>query len=87
MGAKIVSYDVDQTVQSPTRYEDIHAALESYRYHARVTESCWVIDTRESCNRVYIKLMSILNNSDRLFVADLGENSEYYNIIDEDAFG
>ena len=85
MSAKIVSYDVDQTVPLPTCYKDISDMLESYT-HAKITQSCWVIDTRESCRIIHRKLKRIMNSQDRLFVADLGENVKCHNIIDKDAF-
>jgi len=78
MSTKIITYDLVSPGQD---YDSLIAKIKSYNQRARVTESCWLIATYDSCEEIRDNLLSVMDSNDRLFVAELTGEAYWRNVI------
>lgn len=77
--AKVVTYDL----RAPERdYGSLYLAIESYQKVVKVTESCILIDSDETCTQIREKLKLHMDSDDRLFVAELTGMASWTSAID-----
>jgi hypothetical protein len=73
---KIVTYDL----RAPKRdYLFLYDALKKYSY-AKPTESCYVLETSETCEQIRDYLLNYIDADDRLFVAELTGVAAWYKV-------
>ena len=81
MSSKIVTYDL---ATPHGNYEILYLKIQEYPKYARVTQSCWLIKTSDSCEDIFKNLSSVMNNSDRVFIAELTSEATWLNTISSD---
>jgi len=68
MISKIIEYDL----RSPGRnYDDLYTLIKSFSKWAHITGSTWFVKTELSCTELRDKLITVLDNNDRVFIATL----------------
>jgi hypothetical protein len=75
---KIITYDLRGENRD---YESLINKIKAYHYWAKITESCWLIKSGDSCVDVRNNLKKVTNYNDRLFVADLSSVSAWSNVM------
>lgn len=75
--SKIVTYDLDRPGQN---YPKLITAIQAYD-NVKVTESCFIISTDQSCVDIRTYLKTFMDNNDRLFVGELTGNFASYRSI------
>lgn len=76
--SKIVTYDL----RAPGRdYKSLISEIEKYDVWAKITESCYMIGTSETCVALRDKLKSHMDSNDRLFVGELTKNAAWFNVL------
>ena len=71
MTSKLVTYDL----ATPNGdYTSLHTKLQTYPHWVKVTQSCWLIKSSDPSSKICSDLESVLNNDDRLFVAEIAED-------------
>ena len=78
--AKIITYDLrkPETSQDYTR---LIAEIQNYPRWCKITESCWVINTPETCVQVRDYLKQFMDSNDRIYVGVLENNAAWSNVI------
>jgi hypothetical protein len=66
--SKIITYDLDSPGQD---YSKLIDAIKSYSDWAKISESCWVISSADSCVTIRDNLKNYIDTNDKLFVATL----------------
>lgn len=77
---KLITYDL----RKPEKSEDYNKLIDEIKKYPRwckLTESCWVINTVESCSAVVDHLSKFLDANDRLFVGALKNDAAWISII------
>ena len=83
MTSMIIEYDL----RSPGRnYDELYKEIRSYDVWARITESTWFIKTGESCAQVRDKLLSHMDDNDRIFVATLTGTAAWRDVLCESEY-
>jgi hypothetical protein len=83
MSSKIICYDLC----APSRnYDELYKAIKSYDEWAHLSESTWFVKTSESCVQIRNKLLSKIDDNDRLFVAGLTGEAAWYRVIGNDDY-
>jgi len=79
---KFVSYDL---LKSGQNYDDLYALLKSFPVHHKITESFWMVNTSLTPKDLRAKLLTCLDDNDRIFVINYasGSNSAWHNPIEE----
>lgn len=67
MAVLLVTYDLDKPGQD---YTDVLNTIKSYPW-ARLSESCYAIETSESPRSIFTKLTKYLDSNDQLYVITL----------------
>lgn len=76
--SKIITYDL----RTPSRdYEKLTTAIKRYSLSAKVTESCWIIVTEDTCVSIRDNLAQHIDSNDRLFVAALTGEAAWRKVI------
>jgi len=76
--AKLVTYDL----RAPGRdYSKLKSAITTYSNACKVTESCWLITSTDSCVIVKDNLWKHMDSNDVLFVVDLKAESSGQNVL------
>jgi hypothetical protein len=79
--AKLITYDL----RSPGKdYKDLIKAIQTYSSWGKVTESCWVVVSSDSCVTIRDNLKKHTDSNDRIFVATLDGEAAWVNIIGDD---
>jgi hypothetical protein len=75
--AKIVTYDL----RSPGKdYSSLIAAIKRYT-NCKITESCWLLSTIDSCEAIRNYLQQYMDSNDRLFVGALTGEAAWSNLL------
>lgn len=79
---KFVSYDL---LESSQNYDDLYTLLKSFPVHHKINESFWMVNTSLTPKELKGKLLSCLDDNDRLFIMNYasGSNSAWRNSIEE----
>ncbi len=81
MKSKLITYDLC----APGRnYELLYEKIKSYGPWVCITESAWLISSPYSCQDIKKDLLSVIDASDRIFVTEIGDDAEWYNILCDD---
>ena len=83
MSSKIIVYGLRQPGRD---YDALYEAIKAYGTWAHITESTWLIRTDATCVQVRDKLMTVMDNNDRLFVGKLSGEAAWNNVICENEF-
>ncbi|MGX4584065.1 CRISPR-associated protein Cas2 [Paenibacillus chitinolyticus] len=76
--AKIVTYDL---CAPGKKYDNLITAIKAYPGCAKLTESCWIIATQDSCKTIRENLYQHLDSNDRIFVAKLTGEAAWKNTL------
>lgn len=83
MASKVVTYDLC----APGRdYSSLHDAIKSYPGWAKITESCWLIVSDDSCKEIRSNLLAQMDENDRLFIAKLSGEAAWHNALCENEY-
>lgn len=78
MLAKLITYDL----RAPGRdYSKLKTALAAYPNACKVTESCWLIKSSDSCTVIRDNLWKQMDSNDILFVAALNGETAGKNVL------
>jgi hypothetical protein len=75
--AKIITYDLCKQGKD---YDSLISAIKKYPLWCKVTESCWVVSSPDTCATIRDNLKSYMDNDDRLFVAALTGETAWSNV-------
>jgi hypothetical protein len=76
--AKIITYDL----RAPGRdYSKLKSAIMAYSNACKVTESCWLIKSTDSCATIRENLWKHMDSNDILFIASLSGEAAGKNIL------
>ena len=79
----IVTYDL---VSQNKDYEALHRKIQEYPCSIRISQSCWVISSNNECAKIYKNLKAVIQDGDRLFVAELIGDANWSNPISDEVF-
>ena len=75
---KIISYDLRKQGRN---YEKLTNAIHNYLFVDKVCESTWIIKTNQSCSEILENLNSHIDQNDRLFVAEITNDTAGKNLL------
>ena len=73
----IISYDM----ANGGNYDELYDAIESYGTWARITESTWAIETKDSATKIRDNLNQYLPEGSRLFVVRSGTEAAWFDVL------
>lgn len=83
MKSILVTYDLC----SPGKdYAALYDKLKSFNVWAKITESTWFIKSDQSCVEIRDDIKSIIDNNDRIFVAELTGVAAWKNVKCENEY-
>lgn len=80
MSCKLITYDLIAPVKN---YDKLISAIKTYANTQKVTESCWIINSTDSCVSIRDYLKKSTDSNDLLFVAKLSGESAWSNLDDK----
>lgn len=84
---KIKSILVTYDLRAPGRdYENLYTKIKKYPLNAKITESCWLIKTNDSCSMIYDNLAGSTDTNDRLFIVEISSSAVWKNSIADNEF-
>ena len=76
--AKLITYDLCTPGKD---YPNLIAAIKKYPNVYKVTESCWLTSSGDSCTIIRNNLWQFMDSNDKIFVATLTGETSGQNII------
>ena len=67
MSVKLITYDLNKETKRP----DILSDIKAYEGWARLSESSYAVDTKDSVDKIYEKLSKHIDGNDYLYVITL----------------
>lgn len=74
----IISYDL---CTPGKKYDKLIEAIKSFPFWAKITESCWIIETSSTTEQVRSSLKTHMDGNDRIFVGELTGAAAWTNVI------
>jgi CRISPR/Cas system-associated endoribonuclease Cas2 len=68
MGTKVIAYDLNRETNRPRMAKKIK---DTYGNWARLSESCYAVDTSDSADAIFAKLKPLIDSNDNLYVVGL----------------
>lgn len=78
MEPKIIEYDL---CGDEKNYQDLFDLIKKFPYCAQVTKSTWIVKTQLSCEQLRDKLLTVMDEDDRIFVAELNGNAAWSKLL------
>ena len=77
MAIRLITYDLSKEISSED-YTSIVGYIKDHDAWARISESCYAIETTKTAKTVYEDLESFLDSNDHLLVLTLTSGSSYH---------
>lgn len=81
MNTYIVAYDIESDSGAGDVYPRLYERLRSYPGWARITESCWAIQSSDDVTVVRDNLMSLFRANDRLMVVQSAHIAAWNHVL------
>jgi hypothetical protein len=77
--ALMINYDLGKPGQN---YEKLKKAIDDNVVDwAKVTESCFLVQTSKTCSQLFAILAKVVDNNDRLFISKLSGEAHWHNAL------
>ena len=76
--SKIITYDL---CKSGKNYDELYEYLKSFSKWAHICESVWFVSSSKSCPDIRNEINKIIDDDDRVFVAELTGVAAWRNVL------